>query len=613
MDRFVLWSSFAVISAVLTGCTATGSGARSMNPLAMFRKPDATKVAEAEASKAGDKPAADEKVAEAKKGNPFKKATPKAAVSEVAAQPPAKADTKPATETKPAPEALAETKPADTPKPAADAAATAQASEPKPDANPQPVEAKPSGNPAWKPETLALIESELRGAPADEKDYWYGQLKRVDPAVIPDILRARRLSIELAERMKPREGETGVQTVSASIDPAAPVAATSAPTAPAAQPGLGAVNPWGSAPSVGIPANAPGVPAANNTMNGDQAMAQAAMQVLAGAGHPGTSAAIGPYSDPNDAVLLRAASGNTGAGDNLGPFAVRRIPYPEEVPAGNVVTADGAGPASNGVQTTAASQTNLPPELNSPVSTAVATPMPWQGDLDRLIGIVEQDVARVAVPTTAEGRHAQLRQQLYLRMLYLMANRPERALTAIPGLDPVDQEFCQQVLWGLANYLDVEHMPRSADRAGQAISQLNTAVRRLREVADLEIRSVGFCQRILDFGIYERFPRDEFSPGQEVLVYAEIDNYRSDPTLDGRYRTVLRSTLEILSPTGEVRWKRDFPATEDLCRAPRRDYFHNYQFAIPDKLPLGPHRLKLTIFDELSGKMSSYTANFVVK
>jgi hypothetical protein len=348
-------------------------------------------------------------------------------------------------------------------------------------------------------------------------------------------------------------------------------------------------------------------------MNGDQAMAQAAMQVLAGAGHPGAAAAIGPYSDPNDAALLRAAHGSTGTTDNLGPFAVRRIPYPEEVPGGNVVTADGAGAASNGVQTTAASQTNLPSELNSPVSTAVATPMPWQSDLDRLIGIVEQDVARVAVPTTAEGRHAQLRQQLYLRMLYLMANRPERALTAIPGLDPVDQEFCQQVLWGLANYLDVEHMPRSADRAGQAISQLNTAVRRLREVADLEIRSVGFCQRILDFGIYERFPRDEFSPGQEVLVYAEIDNYRSDPTLDGRYRTVLRSTLEILSPTGEVRWKRDFPATEDLCRAPRRDYFHNYQFAIPDKLPLGPHRLKLTIFDELSGKMSSYTANVVVK
>ncbi|MBX3451182.1 MAG: hypothetical protein KF777_16570 [Planctomycetaceae bacterium] len=608
----MLWSSIAVISAVLTGCAATGSGARSMNPLAMFRKPDAAKVAEAGAPKTAEKPAAEEKVAEAKKGNPFKKAGTKPAVTEVADQPPAKADAKPATETKPAPEAVAETKPADTPKP--EAAATAQASETAPAADVKPAETKPGSNPAWKPETLALIESELRGAPPDEKDYWYGQLKRVDPAVIPDILRARRLSIELAERMKPKEGEAGVQTVSASIDPAAPLVATTTPTTPAAQAGLGAVNPWGTAPSVGTPANAPGVSAANNTMpNGDQAMAQAAMQVLAGAGHPGAAAAIGPYSDPNDAALLRAAHGSTGTADNLGPFAVRRIPYPEEVPGGNVVTADGAGAASNGVQTTAASQTHLPPELNSPVSTAVATPMPWQSDLDRLIGIVEQDVARVAVPTTAEGRHAQLRQQLYLRMLYLMANRPERALTAIPGLDPVDQEFCQQVLWGLANYLDVEHMPRSADRAGQAISQLNTAVRRLREVADLEIRSVGFCQRILDFGIYERFPRDEFSPGQEVLVYAEIDNYRSDPTLDGRYRTVLRSTLEILSPTGEVRWKRDFPATEDLCRAPRRDYFHNYQFAIPDKLPLGPHRLKLTIFDELSGKMSSYTANFVVK
>jgi hypothetical protein len=135
----------------------------------------------------------------------------------------------------------------------------------------------------------------------------------------------------------------------------------------------------------------------------------------------------------------------------------------------------------------------------------------------------------------------------------------------------------------------------------------------LQEQADLQIRNVSFCRQIQYFGNYERFPRDEFRPGQEVLLYAEIDNFKSEPTADGQYRTLLRSTLELLSPSGELRKVIDFPATEDLCRNYRRDYFHNYQFVIPERLPLGPHTLKLTVFDELSGKMTSYSVNFVVK
>ena len=64
---------------------------------------------------------------------------------------------------------------------------------------------------------------------------------------------------------------------------------------------------------------------------------------------------------------------------------------------------------------------------------------------------------------------------------------------------------------------------------------------------------------------------------------------------------------------GDLRKQIDFAATEDLCRNYRRDYFHNYQFTIPDRIPLGPHTLKLTVFDELSGRMVSYTTNFNVQ
>ena len=55
---------------------------------------------------------------------------------------------------------------------------------------------------------------------------------------------------------------------------------------------------------------------------------------------------------------------------------------------------------------------------------------------------------------------------------------------------------------------------------------------RLQEKAKLELRNVTFCHKISSFGNYEKYARDEFSPGQEVLLYAEVANIHSEPITD---------------------------------------------------------------------------------
>ena len=94
-----------------------------------------------------------------------------------------------------------------------------------------------------------------------------------------------------------------------------------------------------------------------------------------------------------------------------------------------------------------------------------------------------------------------------------------------------------------------------------------------------------------------------------------IENFFSEPTTDGQYRTLLKSTLEIYRPgkTGDLVDRFEFPATEDLCRNPRRDYFHSYEFTIPTKLGLGPHILKLTVEDQLTRRVMTQSINFSVK
>lgn len=239
----------------------------------------------------------------------------------------------------------------------------------------------------------------------------------------------------------------------------------------------------------------------------------------------------------------------------------------------------------------------------------------WDGELQRLISLAEAETARIGPGTTEAEKQDYIEKHVYLRWLYLIAGQQAKALEAIPGLEPADQEFWQQMFWAVANYFDSDAMPDNGDRASQTIAQLRSAIQRLQENARLDLRNVTFCHKISSFGDYERFKRDEFSPGQPVLIYAEIANFKSEPTADGQYRTLLRSTVEVYKagPGGGLVKREDFPATEDLCRNHRKDYFHSYQIDIPQRITLGPHVMKLIVEDQLSRKVATYSLNFTVK
>lgn len=221
----------------------------------------------------------------------------------------------------------------------------------------------------------------------------------------------------------------------------------------------------------------------------------------------------------------------------------------------------------------------------------------------------------VVPPNNDARRQDFIRQHVELRMLYLMNGQQSRALDAIPGISASEQEFWQQVLWGLSDYFDLEGKSNRTERISQTVKQFETAVNRLKEEARLSVRNVNFCRKISSYGNYERFRRDDFTAGQPVLVYSEVENFKSVPVADGRYRTLLKSRIEIFR--GDVRGRLvdsvDFKPTEDLCRNARRDYFHSYELTIPQEIGLGPHVLRLTIEDQLTGKQTTQTVNFNVK
>ncbi len=249
----------------------------------------------------------------------------------------------------------------------------------------------------------------------------------------------------------------------------------------------------------------------------------------------------------------------------------------------------------------------------TPKSTMVLPSLPWQADLEQLIARVERDLASAKPESAGSSQGEYLRKHAHLRLLYLMAQRQEEALTAIPGVETYEQEYWQQLIWAMSNSLDIVQFPEVTDRAAQTVPPLAAALRQMREQSALSIKNMTFCRKISYFGNYDRFPRNEFTPGHEVLLYTEIENFISAPTVDGEYRTSLKSLIEITDSKGKIVWTKSFPSTEDFCRNPRRDYFHNYQFYIPEDLSTGAYALKLTIVDELSRKRVSNSLNFVLK
>uniref|UniRef100_A0A7C2JWK0 GWxTD domain-containing protein n=1 Tax=Schlesneria paludicola TaxID=360056 RepID=A0A7C2JWK0_9PLAN len=610
MRATIAFSALLLAVIAAAGCTTSGWTWRKSPPSVATNEPASSKPA----SPTTDKP---QGASADKAESPFKSSREKS--GELAAS-----------ETPPKVEA-AETKPEVPAKPAAPTDSQTAADGPAPVAT--PLAAAPE---RFTIETLKLIDQELRDATPEERAEWYEQLKRVDPAVIPDILRARRLTRQLADANPPPQGipdsrHVGgpLPTLETVVAPSAvadgsPLAVARDGISPVAyQPTGQATNPAQHAHHQTPQETRPTVEHSVYRYDPQRPQQPLMLQNMEYEPPPG-SAAQAPIAPP--------AATPTPAGNPTSPADPRALPPssgatpaaiawpPPKTPATNSnglssVVPFGAGFVQNVVGLVPSRGTPNPAGQASPAvetSPAGATST-WLEELERTTAFLEREVAAIQPGTTAEEQAAYVRKHVALRMLYLMGNHQERALTTIPGLPPAEQEFWQQLFWGMSNALDTEHIPQPKDRATQTIAQLNAAMRRLQEQADLQIRNVAFCRQILYFGNYERFPRDEFRPGQEVLLYAEIDNFKSEPTADGQYRTLLRSTLEILSPSGELRKVIDFPATEDLCRNYRRDYFHNYQFVIPDRLPLGPHTLKLTVFDELSGKMCSYSANFVVK
>lgn len=201
--------------------------------------------------------------------------------------------------------------------------------------------------------------------------------------------------------------------------------------------------------------------------------------------------------------------------------------------------------------------------------------------------------------------------QAKLRMLYLVAGRRDDALRPISGASTAQQEYWSKQLYALSTYLDSQRISDDGRRAAETVSHLTHAAASLSELGPLVVKNLSFCTEVSSYGVYKRTDHNEFKPGQQILLYAEVEHFKSEETREG-FHTALQSSYQILDSQGRRVAHDDFALTEEHCQNRRRDYFVRYFLTLPTQIYEGQYTLELTVEDTLGRKIGQSTIQFGV-
>ncbi|MGY8770614.1 MAG: hypothetical protein ACKVH8_19545 [Pirellulales bacterium] len=219
-----------------------------------------------------------------------------------------------------------------------------------------------------------------------------------------------------------------------------------------------------------------------------------------------------------------------------------------------------------------------------------------------------------SLESTTNGKRLSKAEQsqlkIYLRMLYLMAQRKSEAVEKVEGLPTAEQDFWANLLFGMSDYLQQSGMS-DHQRNLLALRSIRRAVNNLSETSPLDVHNLHFIESVESFGRFKAFSNTQFKPNQEVLLYAEIDNLTSTQ-VDGEYHSTLLSTYEIFDKAGQRIDYRKFPEVKDTCNNQRRDFYVPYRLYIPENLKPGNYVLELSVRDVDSEKFGEASIEFSV-
>jgi len=257
-------------------------------------------------------------------------------------------------------------------------------------------------------------------------------------------------------------------------------------------------------------------------------------------------------------------------------------------------------PEASGVITAQTLATQPTPAVQ-PAATAEVREAEVQRLRGELIAALEADIRERRRISASDEVLPRLEQEL--RMAYLLDGRLDEAVSAVEALDEPQREGFKDLMFGLGVWLSPDEARRAPLRSAKVLRSLRDASSDLSAASKLELHNLAFCDNVKSFGWYSEFPRNEFAPKQQVILYVEVDNFSADRKSPGGFETELQGSYQIFDAGGQIVAERTLPLDKEVCRNYRRDYFLAYPIYMPETIAPGKYRLELSIEDrKASGK-----------
>jgi hypothetical protein len=182
--------------------------------------------------------------------------------------------------------------------------------------------------------------------------------------------------------------------------------------------------------------------------------------------------------------------------------------------------------------------------------------------------------------------------------------RPEDARRWLERCEPSNRDLLRGLLV-LAVRLTEEPLPRANP---QDVAAMLTALEELQEPlrprAALTIGTMRFCKWIEKYGDYDPLSDShQFRAGDLVQVYVELRNFTSERQ-GPVHLTRLASRIDIHDANQALVWRQDCDDQQRAERShtPRREYFRNYRFYVPENMPPGLYTLRIHVTDVPTGR-----------
>ena len=201
---------------------------------------------------------------------------------------------------------------------------------------------------------------------------------------------------------------------------------------------------------------------------------------------------------------------------------------------------------------------------------------------------------RYAIEHTPNGRTVS--NEMRLRMLEMLLGNQAEAVRPMQSADKVVNDFLGHQVLGLAALLD-DSMRDNRNRYVSAVYRFSEGLQELQNICPIKLKNVAFVENWLAYGQFiPRNAQDEFHPGDDFLVYIEIEHPAVRRIPDG-YEVSVAISYEIRDAHANIVVRQDMGKPTERSLSRKRDYALAFPGTIPASFAPGQYQLRINVTD----------------